>query len=109
MTPTKQLKRTELITLIKSTKKSKVFFSVLMKIKKLEYHQELITTKGVKLTFWEIMIIRSMSGKLQKHQSKVLSHHQLWEEKASGLKDIKDHKFLTKLKSTDNLKSKIER
>lgn len=105
----KLLRRTELITLIKSTRKSKEFLSAWTKMKKLGFHQELITTKGVKLIFWEIMIKRSMPGRLQEHQWKMLSHHQLWEEKASGLKDIRDPKFLTKFKLTDNLGNNLER
>ena len=62
---TKQLKETESITLIRSIRKLKEFLNVLMKTKKPEFHQEMMSTKEVKWIFWEIMINKLMSEILQ--------------------------------------------
>ncbi len=62
---TKQLKETELITLIRSIRKLKEFLNVLMKIKKPEFHQEMMSTKEVKWILWEIMTNKLMSEILQ--------------------------------------------
>lgn len=50
MTQIKQSKETESIILIRLIKKLKEFFNALMKIKKLESHQEMMLTKELKLT-----------------------------------------------------------
>ena len=57
---TKQLKETESIILTKLIRRLKEFWNVLMKIKKQEFHQEMILTKEVKSIFWEIMIKKLM-------------------------------------------------
>jgi len=57
---TKQLKETESIILTRLIRRLKEFWNVLMKIKKQEFHQEMILTKEVKSIFWEIMIKKLM-------------------------------------------------
>ena len=65
MIQTKQLKETESIISIRSIRKLKEFLNVLMKTKKPEFHQEMMSTKEVKWIFWEIMINKLMSEILQ--------------------------------------------